>query len=277
MRTLTFLPVALLATALPAFAAATTLEITVTSSSPAGGLSVTPLYVAFHDGTVDLFDEGGVASPGIELVAEEGVAAGPGSIAAERLAIDADSQGLILATSTGAPPIEPGETTSGTLDVDGENNRFFSFFSMILPSNDTFIGVDDPLTYEIFDADGNFLGPIDISVTGEDIYDAGTEANDFTNGPAFVQGQDINDGGPGEGTIEQGVGLGLDTIPFGGLTLATGAAFNSAFAGFISDPANFPVLEISIREVGAPIPTPATALLLVSGLGGMLIMRRRRA
>ncbi|MEM6422520.1 MAG: VPLPA-CTERM sorting domain-containing protein, partial [Pseudomonadota bacterium] len=120
-------------------------------------------------------------------------------------------------------------------------------------------------------------GPIDIAVTGEDIFDAGTEENDFTNGPAFVDGQDIDDGGPGEGTIEQGVGLGLDTVPFGGLTLATGTSLDLALAGFISDPANFPVIEISIRDVTAPIPVPASALLLLSGLGGIALLRRRRA
>ncbi|MEM6488823.1 MAG: spondin domain-containing protein [Pseudomonadota bacterium] len=273
MRRRSMLTAAAVAVALPGLAAATTLEITVTSSSPTGGLAITPLYVAFHDGSVDLFDEGDPASAGIELVAEEGVANGPGSIAAERLAIQGDSQGAILASPSGPPPIEPGETVRTRVDVNGGTNRFFSFFSMILPSNDAFIGVDDPLSFELFDAGGSFLGPIEIAVTGADIYDAGTEANDFTNGPAFVQGQDINDGGPGEGSIQQGVGLGLGTIPLGGLTLASGASFDPALANFLDDPAAFSVIQISISQV----PIPASALLLISGFGAVAMMRRRWA
>lgn len=74
----------------------------------------------------------------------------------------------------------PGVTISLDVTLDNSdlaNNRYFSYASMIAPSNDGFIGNEDPNGIEIFDAQGNFLGA-DITILGDRVWDAGTEVND---------------------------------------------------------------------------------------------------
>ncbi len=48
---------------------------------------------------------------------------------------------------------------------------------MVIPSNDAFIANDDPLAHEVFDAAGNFTGPITLTVLCSCVLDAGTEDN----------------------------------------------------------------------------------------------------
>lgn len=243
------------------------IQITVTNNQAAGGLSITPLYTAFHDGTFDAFDLGGTASPGIELIAETGMA---GTVAAERRAIDPDSQALVLASPTPPPPIQPGETVSGRINIETSGALFFTFLSMLLPSNDHFIGNDNPLAYQLFDDLGNFTGNRTINVTGTQIYDAGTEANGLT-GAAFVQGVDIADSPTGEGTIQQGLPL-SDDLFAAGVLLATGDTLNPALADFISNPGAFDLLTIEIEAV----PLPASAPLLLGALGFLGWRARRK-
>lgn len=254
-----------------AFAAqATTLQITVTNNQAIGGLSITPLYTALHDGSFDAFTVGETASDGIELIAETGM---PSTIASERLGFDGDSQGLVLQSPDGPPPIQPGETVTGTFEVDTAQALYFTFLSMLLPSNDHFIGNDNPLAYQLFDASGTFLGDQTISVTGAQIYDAGTEANGLT-GAAFIDGVDINDSPAGEGTIQQGIAL-SDELVAPGVLLATGDTLNASLIDFTSNPSAFNLLTIQISEV-APIPLPATAPLLLGALGFMGWRHRRK-
>ena len=169
-------------------ASAASIKITVTNLQGEGGLSITPLYTAFHNGSFDAFDEGGVASAGLELIAETGMAS---AIAAQRTATDPNSVGNVLASPAGPPPIQPGEVVSSVMKLDATGPLFFTFLSMLLPSNDHFIGNDDALAHQIFGAGGEFLGNQTITVTGDQIYDAGTEANGL-EGSAFVAGQDLS-------------------------------------------------------------------------------------
>lgn len=241
---------------------ATIIEITVTNVTGNGGFSITPLYTAFHDGTFDAFNVGDPASAGIELIAETGSAA---TLRTEREAADPDSQFVTLASPSGPPPVQPGESVTAQLDVDGTNNQFLSFFAMLLPSNDAFIGNDDPDTYRIFNADGSFAGAQTITVGGSSIYDAGTEANALT-GSAFVAGQDIGISGGGEGTIQAANSGNLTSI-FAGATLATGDTLGNGGVLNFNSP-QFDLLEISITEVTA-VPLPASAPLLLGALGFM--------
>lgn len=60
-------------TVVPVFhAAAVQVRVTVENLSPTGGTLLTPVWVGFHDGTFDLYDRGGVASPALERLAEDG-------------------------------------------------------------------------------------------------------------------------------------------------------------------------------------------------------------
>ncbi len=74
-----------------------TLKTKVTNNRSAGGLSITPLYTALHNGPFDAFDNMGTASAGFELIAET---ADQSAIAAERLAV-----GLFLPAPCGPPPV----------------------------------------------------------------------------------------------------------------------------------------------------------------------------
>lgn len=73
--------------------------------------------------------------------------------------------------------LPPGTTASLTLRVDTSLNRMISFTDMILPSNDFFIGNDDPLEYGVLDASGA-LALSSIAVRASEIWDAGSEVFD---------------------------------------------------------------------------------------------------
>ncbi|MCA8884199.1 MAG: spondin domain-containing protein [Rhodobacteraceae bacterium] len=263
---------ALISAALSGAAAqATTLEVTVENTAQAGGFSFTPLYVAFQNGSFDAFDPGSVASPGLEALAEVGQ---PATIAAERQVIAPNSQGAVLpGLAVGAPgPVDPGETASVTVDVDGSANPFFTFLAMLLPSNDTFFGVEDPLTHRLFDTAGQFVGTTVIDVTGTNLYDAGTEVNDPADGAAFVAGVDAT-----QGTVEGGlVRKATSLAAFAGAVTPLGPLDGSQI-DFLSSPDAFSIARITIREVTAPVPLPAGAVMLMGGLAalGGLGLRRR--
>lgn len=151
-----------------------TVTVIIESLSPANGSALTPVWVAFHDGTFDSYDGGAPSSVELERLAEDGntqpisdafTASGAGT-----------EQGTIL-SDTGIPPIEPGETATMTFTVDARSSRYFSYAAMVLPSNDAFIANGNPLAHRIFDRRGRFLGA-DFLVFGDETNDAGTELND---------------------------------------------------------------------------------------------------
>ena len=247
---------------------ALTVQVKVTNTAGPGGLSLTPLYFGFHNGSVDLFDSGATASDGVERIAELGDF---GQLRDERLAQQASSVGgVALGTSQGAPgPIEPGETATFTIDLDNIMNRFLFFAAMIIPSNDTFIGVDDPTQFALFDDAGNFLGPQTIDVTGAFAYDAGTEVNDASvgGGAAFVEGRDIN-AGADEGAL---ISSAQSLSDFLGLTLANGTVLNGDI-DFLSNPSAFSFARIEISEV----PLPPALILMGAGLAGLRVAARKK-
>ncbi len=180
--------VALVTLTLAASASAENVLVTVENNQPMGGFSFTPLWHGFHDGSFDAFDAGSAASAGLELIAELG---DPSALDGEFAAAVPSGVSSVLFSPSGPPPFTPGQVNSALLNVgDATVNRYFSFAAMVIPSNDLFIGNDDPMGYEVFDAGGNFNGPLTIEVYGRDVWDAGTEVNDASDGPAFVVGQD---------------------------------------------------------------------------------------
>ncbi len=56
-------------------------------------------------------------------------------------------------------------------------DRFFSYLARITPSDDAFVGNESPNAVEVFDENGQFLGPIDITVWGSQVLDAGLRQN----------------------------------------------------------------------------------------------------
>lgn len=202
------------------------LEVSYESLAPIGGLSATPVWFGFHNGEFEVARGGRAASEfgGMELIAETGDA----SELIARFGSETNGTGGLLVAPegfAGAPVIEPGETASQVIEIgDSSENRFFSFASMIIPSNDAFIANLNPLAYELFDSQGNFVGSRQITIYGRDVYDAGTEVNNAVSGGAAFSP------GSGDGVDENGVihmHEGLDD--FIGTPLPTGGNLESAF------------------------------------------------
>lgn len=152
--------------------------VTVENAQPSRGVFLTPPWLGIHDGSFDSYDGGQPASVPlggneIEALAEDGNN-GPITAAFENLLPEAPQvQGLPGPSG----PLAPGDTASITFNVDPASDRYFSYASMIIPSNDFFIANGNPLAHQLFDDDGNFVGESFI-VTGDQTNDAGTEAND---------------------------------------------------------------------------------------------------
>ena len=224
----------------------TALVVTVENLLEPGGTFLTPVWFGFHDGlSFDLFDTGGAASQGLERLAEDGVVP---PISAEFVAQAGASGGVdsTLFGTAGVPgPIDPGEQARATLNVsDPSSARFFTWATMIIPSNDAFLATtDDPQGEAIFDAFGNFLGPVEILRSGDDVLDAGTEVNNEL-GAAFLNQTALDEGTPEGGTVLPHPGFngsagnpdGTPVNVLGGTT-ASGATIDPAIADFTQDPA----------------------------------------
>ena len=226
------------------------LTVTVTNTLGEGGTFLTPLWFGIHDGSFDLYTRGEAASEGLERLAEDGTV---GTIAAEFVAaVDGAGAGGVL---NDAGPIAPGAMTSRTLHVDSDDvgSGYFSFASMVIASNDAFVASPgNPLTNPLFDADGNFLGPLTIERFGSDVLDAGTEVN--TEEDAAFLNQTAPDTGTDEnGVVTSHVGFnGSIGNPNGGPinilggTSAAGTVFDVTEADFTRDNGGAQLLQITI-------------------------------
>ena len=181
-------------------------EVTVTieNLAPAGGTFQTPHWVGFHDGTFDIYD-GGTPADSLPI---------PGSVAVERLAEDGDNERIAAdfaqlqpngtdATIAGPDgPIGPGDIArmSFTLESTDPANAYFSYASMVLPSNDFWYANGNPQAIRVFDEHGRFVAQ-DFIVDRERVLDAGTEVNDELPENTAFFGQSVAD----SGTPENGV------------------------------------------------------------------------
>ncbi|MGF1550989.1 MAG: spondin domain-containing protein [Paracoccaceae bacterium] len=255
--------------AIMAPAGAGTIRVTIENTQPVDGVHLTPLWVGFHDGTsFDAFDVGAAASAGVEAVAELGTV---GQIGAELADAQPSAVGGAIGAPGGfgpAPIIEPGETASADFTLDRGDNRFFQFLSMILPSNDNFIGNPDPIA--LFDEDGGFTNPGPIAIASAIAFDAGTEANDLDDGPAFVVGEvDVEGTETPGGTIQPSTGIGAIGA---GVGLPNGVVIDpDAFAAFFDGSA--PIGTITVSQV--PLPPSVAPMLLLAAGAGVAAWRRR--
>ncbi|MEM9352880.1 MAG: spondin domain-containing protein [Planctomycetota bacterium] len=249
------------------------LRVTIENLSPTDGFFLTPLWFGLHDGGFDLFNGGEAASAALELIAEDGVIddmdgtdgndlfslfAGPGRV--QGVVTDPAGFGSV---GMQPPLIDAGNTASATIDImNASAYQYFSYASMVIPSNDAFIGNGNPTAVQVFDAAGNFLAPGPIVLTWADIYDAGTEVNNGA-GAAFS----AEDFMPAIETDEGGT-VGLHP----GLSLFEGTATPAGTIGGGTDPVAFsvPFARITIEQ----IPEPGT--LVLSGLGAVGLLSRRR-
>ncbi len=222
---------------------------------------LTPLWVGLHDGSFDLFSTGSSASPGLEELAETG---SPATLQAEFAApgrlqsVAADPAGF-GSVPPQPPIIDPGNTAVTEIAIaNPAAYRYFSFASMVIPSNDAFIGNGNPTAWELFDAAGNFNGTQVIDITEANIYDAGTEDNTGL-GAAFVMTGTATD------TVGGTVSQGPDLTNFIGANTPAGTTLGAA-------PGSTPFARITITVV----PEPTSVVLAGLGVVGLCGMMRRR-
>ncbi len=173
--------------------------VTIENLAPANGNFLTPMWVGFHNGGFDSYDIGTPATPGLERIAEDG---NTGPISGEFLA---SGFGAVDATIPGPNgPIAPGDTATMTfnLDANAASSRFFSYASMIIPSNDAFVANASGTAHQVFDELGNFVGGSFV-LMGSRVRDAGTEVNDeIPENTAFFGQMAPNTGVTENGTVQ---------------------------------------------------------------------------
>lgn len=134
-------------------------ELTIKVTNLTQGIYFTPIIIGAHTADASLFEVGEAASSELQMVAEGGDTSG---IETVLMSISAD----ILNNPAGGL-LAPGMSAEGTLST-ADTNTVMSLLTMLLPTNDGFVGVDN---WAIPSEPGTYT----IMLNG---YDAGTEAND---------------------------------------------------------------------------------------------------
>ncbi len=239
-----------------ASAHAITVKVKVENLSDSDGLWFTPVFLGFHDGNFDLFDEGSPASAGLEMLAEGG---NPSGLASE---IAPHGFNEVLTGNDGPPGVlfSPGSMAYTMLDLNPGTSLYFNYASMLIPSNDAFFGNDD--AHMLFDTNGDFTGNFSVDILGSDIWDAGTEANDTFGAPFSMIGGVST---PTSLNVEQHGGL----VNFEGSELpAMLGTLNSTFGG------NTPLARISVEQV--PDSTQYIGFMGAIALIGFRFMSKKR-
>ncbi|MGM0578131.1 MAG: spondin domain-containing protein [Myxococcota bacterium] len=181
-----------------------TFDVTIanTGGDTAFPATFTPVLWALHDGTGELFTMGEAASASLESLAEDGDA----SVWDAALTDAGIPHGILDETLGGDPgPLVPDAIYTATL-TPTVTDRYLTFFSMVVPSNDTFVSLG-PVGVPLLDEVGDPRPDEDIDDDMDALlmaFDAGTEANQGgAMGPDMAPHQAApNTGAPeGDGTV----------------------------------------------------------------------------
>jgi hypothetical protein len=231
------------------------LRVSVENLAPSNSVAFAPLHVGFNAGVYDSFNSGQAASAAIVSIAEGGTGSAwfPDFMAADPTA----TLGTVAPNPAG--PLLPGASASAVFTVDTDVNPYFTFGSMVVPSNDHFIGNDNPQGYRLFDATGQ-LQVAAISQFGRDIWDAGSEVTDPMNAAFLAIGNNALRT-PENGVVNNDID---ELNAYNGLQTAAGYTFQRQFG------AADEVYRITFEVV----PAPAAGGLL--GVAALFAGRRRR-
>lgn len=256
MRSLLFSGSVLAATLFPAVVPAAVVQVRVTAENlaPANSVAFAPLRLGFNNGTFDSFNINQQPGAAIISIAEGGSGSDwfPAFALSEPIAV----LGTVVPNPPG--PLVPGASASSIFTIDTAINPFFTFGSMVVPSNDVFIGNDSPMQYRVFDAAGNLLIN-NILQDASDIWDAGSEVTDPANAAFLVGGINGNRIADNGNVVFDFTGLNA----FNGLTTGAGYVFNSQLT---------PNLDI-YRITFDVVPEPSTYALFGIGSLGLLAAR----
>ncbi|MCC6508691.1 MAG: PEP-CTERM sorting domain-containing protein [Pirellulaceae bacterium] len=236
--------------------------VTFQNLAPTNSVSFAPLRVGFNNGTFDSFNIGTTATAPIVSIAEGGSGSAwfPAFAAADPTAVLGTVGGALVPTGNVGGGFA--SSASQTFTIDTNVNRFFTFASMVIPSNDLFIGNDNPAAFQILDSSGNLLIS-QINQTASQIWDANSEVAIAANA-AFVAG------GVNGNRVEEGGTVAFDFAElnvFNGLTTGAGYVFNNSLAGTTD------IGRISFSVTAVPEPS-SMALVGLMGIG--VVVRRFR-
>ena len=236
---------------------ATEIKVKVEVLTPTGGVFLTPLWVGFHDGSFDSYDIGSPASSGIERIAEDGDASELRAIFATSATNGQDGMILNPEGFAGAPVFEPGSSSTMVFDLDENNQKYLSYANMVIPSNDAFVGNDDPMAHQLFDEEGNFVGPFTFTVYGSQVHDAGTEENTESDA-AFINQSAGNTGNTTSENISNHLGFNgsmgnPDATPMNilGGTVASGDMIDPILGDFTTS--NYAIMRITVSQNSTPV------------------------
>ena len=230
--------------------------VTVENLAPEGGTFLTPFWVGFHNGNFDIYDRRRSITSGLESLAEDGDTSG---LSQE---FNDSRNGIVEGTITGESdidgPIDPGETVTTTFTVDSQadSSQFFSYASMVIPSNDAFVANGNPRAVQLFDETGDFIAA-DFIIEGGEVLDAGTEVNDeLAENTAFFSQAEPNTGEEQDGVVTVHPGFAEDgrILSEDGTTEGAPAAFNNA--DFKTE--DYQLARVSISVVDDPVNLSAT-------------------
>jgi len=172
--------------------------VEVVNKAPLKGTCQTPVWVGIHAGTFDTYDRNAPISEAFERLVEDGNN--------EPISMDfAMTEGAVWDATVGeGAPICPGESSYIPFEITlvPDTVHYFSYASMILPSNDAFVANGDPLAFPLFSESGTFL-PVRVESMGNMALDGGTEVNDEVPMNTAFFGQTV----PNTGVDENGVVL----------------------------------------------------------------------
>ena len=255
--------------------------VTVTNNAPVGGVAITPVWAGFHNGSFDSYDGGAASAAELERLAEDGntgpisgVFGANGTLVSTGLS----QTGTRVQGTLGGAPIAPGGSVSANFSIatDG-TNRYFSYASMVLPSNDYYVANGNPLAHDLSALYGGQPGDsiiFNIGLPGT-VNDAGTELN-FENlgagmtdtsvaGLGLLGGSYVGQSAPDTGTSEGGVNTNVAGDPFTPQLLAAHPELD------FNDASLYPngIATVSITVVPEP-----TSLLLI-GMCGLTLLAAR--